>query len=115
MIKKLFTLLLAAASTTASAQLFYEDFESYSDGDGISASAGQPWALWQAGATDQEAFISNEVAMSGNNSLKLESASLAGGPQDIMLIAGLVSGSYEVTFSMFVPEGHSGGARENQS
>lgn len=105
---KLFTLILAAASTTAASQLFYEDFESYSDGDGISASAGQPWALWTAGATDQEAFISNEVAMSGNNSLKLESASLAGGPQDIVLVAGLGSGSYEVTFSILVPEGHSG-------
>ncbi|MGB1056036.1 MAG: hypothetical protein ACPGYM_03830 [Flavobacteriales bacterium] len=114
--KKLFTLLLAAACFTGSAQLFYEDFESYSDGDGISTSAGQPWALWTAGATDQEAYISNEVAMSGNNSLKLESASLTGGPQDIMLIAGLVSGSYEVTFSMFVPEGHSGyyNVQENQ-
>ena len=66
--------------------------------------------------TDQEAFISNDVAQSGTNSLKLESASPAGGPQDIMLIAGLGNGSYEVTFSLFVPDGFSGyyNVQENQ-
>lgn len=99
----------------AHGQLFSEDFELFTVGEGIAA-AGPPWALWTAGATDQEAFISDDVAQSGTNSLKLESASLAGGPQDIMLIAGLGNGSFEVTFSMFVPEGFSGyyNVQENQ-
>ena len=97
-------------------QLFTDDFESYAVGDGISVAAGAPWALWTAWAADQEAFISNDVAQSGTNSLKLESASPAGGPQDIMLIAGLGNGSYEVTFSLFVPDGFSGyyNVQENQ-
>ena len=107
---------LVVSAGVAHGQLFTDDFESYAVGDGISAAAGAPWALWTAGATDQEAFISNDVAQSGTNSLKLESASPAGGPQDIMLIAGLGNGSYEVTFSLFVPEGSSGyyNVQENQ-
>ena len=46
-----------------------------------------------------EAFISNDVA----NQAELPQAGVcipAGGPQDIMLIAGLGNGSYEVTFSL---------------
>ncbi|MGB2469858.1 MAG: hypothetical protein ACPIA5_03315, partial [Flavobacteriales bacterium] len=66
---------LLISAGVAHGQLFTDDFESYAVGDGISAVAGAPWALWTAGATDQEAFISNDVAQSGTNSLKLESAS----------------------------------------
>ena len=108
---------LVVSAGVAHGQLFTDDFESYAVGDGISVAAGAPWALWTVGAADQEAFISNDVAQSGTNSLKLESAYTAGGPQDIMLIAGLGNGSYEVTFSVFVPDSSSGyyNVQENQN
>ena len=47
----------------------------------------------------------NDSALSGSQSLKLFGG-LAGGPMDILLLAGL-EGAYEVTFNIFVPEGNS--------
>ena len=88
--------------------LYFNDFESYAVGDGIVDFAGPPWSFWTAGATDQEAFISNDFAQSGTKSLKFESQSPAGGPQDIVLSAGLANGSYELTFSILVTEGATG-------
>ena len=92
--------------------MFTDDFESYAVGDGISVAAGA-LALWTAGAADQ-AFISNDVAQSGTNSLKLESASPAAAEHHVDCWIG--SGSYEVTFSLFVPDGFSGyyNVQENQ-
>ena len=62
--------------------------------------------MWPSpGATD--ALVSDEVALSGENSLKLESTDLIGGPTDVVLFAGLI-GAYEVTFNVHVPAGNSG-------
>ena len=108
--KHLFLPVLLLAAGVVNAQLLTEDFESYAVGDYIAVS-GQPagvWSTWTSGAegTAEDAQVSNEVAQSGTQSLKLFGG-LAGGPMDILLIAGL-EGSYDVTFSMFVPEGNSG-------
>lgn len=108
--KHLFLPVLLLAAGVVNAQLLTEDFESYAVGDYIAVS-GQPagiWSTWTSGAegTVEDAQVSNEVAQSGTQSLKLFGG-LAGGPMDILLIAGL-EGSYDVTFSMFVPEGNSG-------
>ena len=108
-------LLLAQLCAGLEAQLFVDDFEAYTAGDGIStASDVDPWVLW-SNLDTEEAFISEDVALSGTKSLKIEGSSAAGGPQDIVLVAGL-DGQYEVTFSMFVPEGNSGyyNVQENQ-
>ena len=113
--KQLFLPILLLAACSLNAQLFTDDFEAYAAGDGISTvSDVDPWVLW-SNLDTEEAFVSEDVASSGTKSLKLEGTSAAGGPQDIVLVAGL-EGQYEVTFSMFVPEGNSGyyNVQENQ-
>lgn len=113
--KQLFLPILLLAACSLNAQLFTDDFEAYETGDSISlVSEVDPWVLW-SNLDTEEAYVTDEVAQSGTKSLKLEGASAAGGPQDIVLVAGL-EGQYEVTFSLFVPEGNSGyyNVQENQ-
>ena len=91
------------------AQLLSEDFEGYAVGDYISV-VGEPagaWNTWIDGnaGTTMDAQISDEAALSGANSLKLFGG-VAGGPMDIMLLAG-ITGAYEVTFNILIPEGNS--------
>ena len=83
------TLLLVQLCAGLQAQLFTDDFEAYEIGDSISlVSEIDPWVLW-SGLDTEEAFVSDDVALSGTNSLKFEGASAEGGPQDIVLVAGL--------------------------
>ena len=113
--KQLFLPILLLAACSLNAQLFTDDFEAYETGDSISlVSEVDPWVLW-SNLDTEEAYVTDEVAQSGTKSLKLEGSSAAGGPQDIVLVAGL-EGQYEVTFSLFVPEGNSGyyNVQENQ-
>jgi hypothetical protein len=98
------------------AQLFTDDFEGYTVGDYIAVEGAPAWGVWTPGqeGLDMDSQVSDEAALSGTQSLKLFGG-LAGGPMDIMLIAGL-EGQYEVTFNMLVPEGNSGyyNVQENQ-
>lgn len=108
-------LLLTAGALQA--QLFTDDFEGYAVGDYISVEGAPAWAVWTAGneggAMDSQ--ITDEAALSGTQSMKIF-GDVAGGPMDIMLVAGL-TGAYEITFSMLVPEGNAGyyNVQENQS
>ena len=98
-------------------QLFSENFESYAVGDYIAVEGGPAWVTWTAGTegTETDAQITDEAALSGTQSLKIFGNSSAGGPVDIVLVAGL-EGAYEFTFSVLVPEGKSGyyNFQENQ-
>ena len=98
------------------AQLYFEDFDSYAVGDYISIEGAPAWAVWTAGneGGDMDAQITDEAALSGNQSLKIF-GNLAGGPMDVILVAG-IEGAYEVTFNMLVPAGNSGyyNVQENQ-
>lgn len=101
---------LLATVGVVNAQLLSEDFEGYAVGDYISL-VGEPagaWNTWTDGnaGTTMDAQISDEAALSGANSLKIYGG-IAGGPMDIMLLAG-ITGAYEVTFNILVPEGNSG-------
>ena len=108
-------LLLTAGALQA--QLFTDDFEGYAVGDYIAIEGAPAWAVWTAGqeGLDMDSQISDEAALSGTQSMKIF-GDVAGGPMDIMLVAGL-EGQYEVTFSMLVPEGNAGyyNVQENQS
>ena len=102
--------LLCLCSIGMNAQWLSENFENYAVGDYISL-VGQPsgvWTTWTPGnaGTSMDAQISNEAALSGSNSLKIYGG-ISGGPMDIVLLTGL-EGTYEVTFSIFVPAGNSG-------
>ena len=98
------------------AQLYFEDFDGYAVGDYISIEGAPAWAVWTAGneGGDMDAQITDEAALSGNQSLKIF-GNLAGGPMDVILVAG-IEGAYEVTFNMLVPAGNSGyyNVQENQ-
>ena len=115
---RFFTPLFAASCLTAvgqgkAAAQYLEDFESFAAGDPIAASTGPEWILWPAGGDD--ALVSDEEALSGTKSLKLESTYVLGGPQDVVLVFG-GEGTWDVTFNIFVPEGNSGyyNVQENQ-
>ena len=107
-------LLLTAGALQA--QLFTDDFEGYAVGDYIAVEGAPAWAVWTAGqeGLDMDAQVSADTSQSGTQSLKIF-GDIAGGPMDIILIAGL-EGQYEVSFSMLVPEGNSGyyNVQENQ-
>ena len=98
------------------AQLYFEDFDNYAVGDYISVEGAPAWAVWTAGneGGDMDAQITDEAALSGSQSLKIF-GNLAGGPMDVVLVAGL-EGAYEVTFNMLIPAGNSGyyNVQENQ-
>ncbi len=97
-------------------QLYFEDFDSYDVGDYISIEGAPAWAVWTAGneGGDMDAQITDEAAFSGVQSLKIF-GNIAGGPMDIVLVAGL-EGAFEFTFNVMVPQGNSGyyNFQENQ-
>ena len=98
-------LLLIGSSLQAQ---YLEDFESFAAGDSIAASTGSEWIVWEtAQAMGEDALVSDEQALSGTKSLKLESTNVLGGPQDVVLVFG-GEGTWDVTFNILVPEGNSG-------
>ena len=63
--------------------------------------------LWETAQwMGEDALVSDEQALSGTKSLKLESTDVLGGPQDVVLVFG-GEGIWDVTFNIFVPEGNS--------
>ena len=114
--KHILLLALMVTAGAINAQLYFEDFDSYAVGDYISVEGAPAWAVWTAGneGGDMDAQITDEAALSGNQSLKIF-GNLAGGPMDVILVAG-IEGAYEVTFNMLVPAGNSGyyNVQENQ-
>ena len=99
---------LLATVGVVNAQLYSEDFESYAVGDYIAVAGAPFWTAWTAGAegTEIDAQVTDEAASSGAQSLKIF-GNVAGGPMDVVLVAGL-EGAFEVTFNMLIPEGNSG-------
>ena len=88
---------------SSGAQLYFENFDAYGTGDAISL-VSPVFELWPAAGTD--AFVTDEIQLSGSNALKIE-GQLTGGPMDVVLIAGL-EGIQDVTFNVYVPQGSSG-------
>ena len=114
--KHILLLALMVTAGAINAQLYFEDFDNYAVGDYISVEGAPAWAVWTAGneGGDMDAQITDEAALSGSQSLKIF-GNLAGGPMDVVLVAGL-EGAYEVTFNMLIPAGNSGyyNVQENQ-
>lgn len=114
--KNIFLPALLLTAGALQAQLYSEDFEGYTVGDYIAVEGAPAWAVWTAGneGGDMDSQVTDEAALSGSQSIKIFGA-VAGGPMDIVLVAGL-EGAYEVTFNMLIPEGNSGyyNVQENQ-
>ena len=103
-------LLLAALgiSSWAFSQTLYEEgFECFTAGDYVSDSpVWNTWTNGQEGSTG-DAQISDEQAHTGTNSLHIYAASPAGGPMDVVMLAGLDEGVYEASMWMYIPDGSS--------
>ena len=72
-------------ATGVNAQLFTDDFESYTNGQYIGP-ASASWTTWsgaEGGAEDVQA--TNAQALSGVNSIYFSSVAAGGGPQDVVL------------------------------
>ncbi|MDG1147000.1 MAG: Omp28-related outer membrane protein [Crocinitomicaceae bacterium] len=84
---KKITYLLSAVlfASSASAQIFTDDFEGYASGDYIGP-ASTEWTTWsgaEGGAEDVQ--VTTNEALSGTNSIYFSSTATSGGPQDVVL------------------------------
>lgn len=84
---KKITYLLSAVllASSASAQIFTDDFEGYTSGDYIGP-ASTEWTTWsgtEGGAEDVQ--VTTAQALSGSNSIYFSSTAANGGPQDVVL------------------------------
>jgi hypothetical protein len=106
--KNTLLLLGLAFSFTAYGQALYEEgFEDFTAGDYISDHP--MWITWGAGqeGTDGDAQISSDYANTGANSLHIFATSAAGGPLDVVMLAGLNEGVYVGSWMMYVTDGNS--------
>lgn len=101
--------LIASVFLTAgvNAQLFTDDFESYTVGQYL-GSASTDWTTWsgtEGGAEDVQ--ITDTEASSGSNSIYLSSTGANGGPQDIVLEFGqqFVDGIFTYESNFFIESG----------
>lgn len=107
--------LLSSVTLFSQDVLYEEGFEGFAVGDFVSSSP--VWSTWaNAPETAEDAQISDEQAHGGTNSLKIYQTAAAGGPMDIMMVAGLDGDVYDVSFWMYIPTGFAGyyNIQENQ-
>ncbi len=106
-----FLVLLLLSFGTINAQIFSDDFESYSVGDYLGVVGGPNWTTWSGttgGAEDVQ--ITNTQSSSGGNSIYFSSISSSGGPQDVVLSFGQQYSSGVFTFEAdFLVEAGKGG------
>lgn len=97
-----------ASGMSAQTVIYAEGFESFNVGDYVGSSP--IWTTWTAGqeGTDADAQVTSEVAHEGVNSLHIYQTAAAGGPMDVVMLAGLSEGAYDCSFWMYVPSGASG-------
>lgn len=96
--KKLLLTLLLALPFILTAQLTMDDFESYNTGSFDSQWDANNWTGWFGSMSGAE--ISNEQALSGTQSLKVETN------DDIVALLGVLNtGTYEISFHQYIPSG----------
>ena len=99
----LFGGLLLASS--AFAQLYTEGFEGYAAGDYVTTD-NPIWTTWSnSPGTDEDGLITDAEAHTGSNSLNIIGQS---GPMDVVMVAGLTTGSYECSWFMKIPANYAG-------
>lgn len=87
-------------ATSSFGQLYVEDFEGYAAGDYVTTD-NPIWTTWTNNpGSDEDGLITNAESHSGSNSLHVIGQT---GPMDVVMVAGLTSGSFECTWHMKVP------------
>ena len=83
---------------------YFDDFESFTAG-GYLAEQGECWTTWSgAPGTGEDAFVVDEQAYSGDNSVKVEGSST----DLIFPLGNKIEGQYEVSMYMYVESGYGG-------
>ncbi len=102
---KLFIIIvLMLISFGLNAQIFSDDFESYTVGQHLAQQAGLPWTTW-SGTTGaaEDPLVSDAQAQNGSNSF------VVSGTNDCVLLLGdSTSGRYKIDFYIYVPSGKLG-------
>jgi len=102
---RFFTLLvLLIAALGLQAQIFSDDFESYTVGQPLAQQAGNPWTTWsnQPGGTE-DPLVTDAQAEQGSKSF------VVNGLNDCVLLLGdSISGRYKIDFYIYVPTGKLG-------
>lgn len=99
--------------SAVNAQIDYsDDFESYAPGTTVVTNNPTNWRTWGSttgGAVD-DAYITDQFAASGTNSIKIKATSPDGGPEDLLLKIGnnMKAGTIDVSWNMLVAEGKVG-------
>lgn len=86
--KKLYLFVFAALGIwgTTQAQLFSDDFDSYTSGDYLGVVGSPDWTTWSGNVgTTEDVQITTAQASNGANSIYFSSSSANGGPQDVVL------------------------------
>ncbi len=98
---------LIALNPLSAQVLADENFDSYTAGTGIGAQgASAGWYIWNPSNPNFDAVVSDDQAQSGSQSLKVVQADT----DDVVWAAPspINSGTVEVSFSMFIPQGKEG-------
>ena len=104
----LLSLVLAHCSLSGQ-PIFSENFDSLHTGARIAVSEPLHWRTWSgATGTNEDAPVTNTLSFSPPNSLAFlqQIGGYQGGPEDQVLLLGYhLSGSYTLTWKMYVPTG----------
>src|SRR5690606_29418134 len=88
---------------------YTDDFDAYTPGTTIVTNNPTYWRTWgsTSGGASDDAFITDEAAASGTNSIKIEAKSTSGGPEDILLKLGnnVSKGTVSTSWNMLVADG----------
>ena len=106
--KNYFLILILILSFSVNAQIIDDDFESYDLGQ-IGAANTTVWSVWSgtpSGPSAEDLTIVDNIVASG---VRSGFVGPGAGPQDVMLLLGdLTTGTYTLSFNMFIPTGRTG-------
>ncbi len=95
-------------ASSISAQIFTDNFDSYTAGNDLVVQNSTDWDTWSGGAgTTEDVAVSNANSSSASNSLYFSSSSANGGPEDIILRFAQVynSGNFSLEANFYVESG----------
>jgi PKD repeat protein len=91
-------------STNLKAQIYQDDFESYTVGGYLAVQNPDWWTTWsESPGSDEDAVISDEQAHSGTKSV-MDS----GINDEVLLLGNKTSGNYNINWWMYIPSGYGG-------
>ncbi len=95
----LFLVFIIIAGTTTQAQIFEDDFDSYTAGVRLAEQAGLPWTTWSTSpGSAEDPYVSDEQSNSSPNSIRIVS-----GNDNVLLLGDSTTGRYLVSFYIYVP------------